>query len=145
MFKKLFSKKGSEARAAMAVLTNRDLMQAVVYGAFYVAAADGDLGEAELKKTEKLIANNPQLKGFGAELSDTMDRAENDFINGGRRILRQNAEKELADMAHDKEGAVTVLNIMLTIAESEGDIDEAEMAVLEKAAKIMGLNLKDHL
>lgn len=38
-----------------------------------------------------------------------------------------------------------VLNIMLTIAEADGEIEPAEMAVLEKAAKIMGLSLKDYL
>lgn len=145
MFGNFFSKKGREARAAMAVVANRDLMQAVVYGAFYVAAADGDLGEEELKKTEKLIANCPQLKGFGAELSNTMDRAEKDFTDGGHRILRQNAEKELKDLANSPEEAATVLNIMLTIAEADGEIDPAEMLVLEKSAKLMGLSLKDYL
>lgn len=145
MFGKLFGKKGREARAAMAVIQNRDLMQAVVYGAFYVAAADGELEESELKKTEKLIANCPQLKGFGPELSNTMDRAEKDFTDGGHRILRQNAENELKDLAHSPDEAATVLNIMLTIAEADGEIEPAEMVVLEKAAKCMGLSLKDYL
>lgn len=145
MFGKFFGKKGREARAAMAVVANRDLMQAVVYGAFYVAAADGELEESELKKTEKLIANCPQLKGFGAELSNTMDRAEKDFVDGGHRILRQNAEKELKDLASSPEEAQTVLNIMLTIAEADGEIEPAELVVLEKAAKLMNLNLKDYL
>lgn len=145
MFGKLFGKKGREARAAMGVIQNRDLMQAIVYGAFYVAAADGDVSEDELKKAEKLIANTPQLKGFGPELSNTMDRAEKDFHNGGHRILRMNAEKELKDLAHSPEEAQVVLNVMLTIAEASGDIDEREMGVLEKSAKLMGLSLKDHL
>ena len=145
MLGKLFGKKGREARAAMQVVQNRDLMQAIVYGAFYVAAADGDIGEEEIKKTEKLIANTPQLKGFGPELSNTMDRAEKDFHDGGHRILRMNAEKELKDLAHSPEEAAIVLNVMLTIAEASGDIGDKEMAVLEKAAKLMGLSLKDHL
>ena len=151
MLGKLFGKKGREARAAMQVVQNRDLMQAIVYGAFYVAAADGDIGEDEIKKTEKLIANTPQLKGFGPELSNTMDRAEKDFHDGGHRILRMNAEKELKDLAHSPEEAAIVLNVMLTIAEASGGgngeppIDEKEMAVLEKAAKLMSLSLKDYL
>lgn len=145
MFAKIFGKKGREARAAMAVVQNRDLMQAIVYGAFYVAAADGELEEAEMKKMEKLISNTPQLKGFGAELSNTTDRAEKDFTDGGHRILRQNAEKELKDLAHSPDEAATVLNIMLTIAEADGEIEQAETVVLEKAAKLLGLNLKDYL
>jgi tellurite resistance protein TerB len=142
IFGKKFKKASAEATAAMSKNVNRDLMQAVVYGAIFIAAADGDLAESELKKTEKLIANNPLLKGFGAELSDTIDRAEADFKDGGRRILRQNAEKELSDLKHSPEEAKTVMNIMLTIAD-EGGIDDAERKALEQAAKWLGLNLKD--
>jgi tellurite resistance protein TerB len=145
LFGKVFGKKAGEVRAAAAVLTNRDLMQAVVYGSFYVAAADGELEESELKKIESLLENNPSLQGFGAELSNTIDRAKKDFLNGGPRILRQNAEKELKDLAHTPEDALTTLNVMLTVAEADGKIEDEEMVVLEKSAKLMGLNLKDHL
>lgn len=142
LFGKKFKKASAEATASMAKNMNRDLMEATVYGAFFVAAADGELSESEIKKTEKLIGNNPLLKGFGAELSNMMDRAEADFTDGGHRILRQNAEKELSDLKHDPEAAKTVMNIMLTVAD-EGGIDEKERAALDKAAKWMGLNLKD--
>lgn len=145
MLGKLFGKKSGEARQALAVMTNRDLMQGAVYGVFYVAAADGDLEPAELEKIEKLIANAPALQGFGAELSNTIDRAKNDFLNGGARILRQNAERELKDLAHSADDATTVLNFMLTVAEADGEIEPAEMAVLEKASKLLNLNLKDLL
>ena len=69
MLGKLFGKKTGQARAAVAKLANRDLMEAVVYGAIYVAAADGDLEESELSKVETILSNNPSLQGFGAELS----------------------------------------------------------------------------
>jgi tellurite resistance protein TerB len=140
----MFKRKKREAQAAVAVMTNRDLMQAVVFGAFYVAAADGDLSAAEMAKLEKLISNTPELKGFGPELGNTMDLAEKAFTEGGARILRQRAEKELADLAHSPTDAVTVINIMLTIADEDG-IGAEEMVILEKSAKIMGLNLKDYL
>ncbi|WP_458717039.1 tellurite resistance TerB family protein [Pseudomonas gregormendelii] len=145
MFGKLFGKKSGEARQALAVMTNRDLMQASVYGVFYVASADGDIEKEELEKIEKLINNSAALKGFGAELSNTIDRAKADFNDGGPRIIRQNAESELKDLAHSVSDAATVLNFMLTVAEADGEIEPAEMAVLEKAAKIMNLNLKDYL
>jgi tellurite resistance protein TerB len=59
MLGKLFGKKSGEARQALAVMTNRDLMQASVYGVFYVASADGDIEKEELEKVEKLINNSP--------------------------------------------------------------------------------------
>lgn len=139
-----FGKKKNEIRAAVAKLENKDLMQAIVYGAIYIAAADGDLEEAELAKIEVILGNTPQLQGYGAELSNLMDRAKTDF-KAGMRILRQNAEKELSDLQHSPGEAATVLNIMLTIAEADGEIEDAETKALERSAKLLGLNLKDYL
>lgn len=142
--KRLFGK-GREARAAMAKLENRDLLQAVVYGCFYVASADGELEQAELEKIERLLRNEPKLQGFGTELSGLIDKAKADFTEGGVRIIRMNAERELADLAHNQADAETVINFMLTIAEADGEIEDTEVQVLERAAGKMNLRLKDYL
>lgn len=150
LFGSFLGKKTSQVRVAASVAINRNLMEAAVFGALYVAAGDGNIGQSEMDAMDQILANNPQLKGFGSELTNTIDRAKADF-KSGHRILRQSAEKELTDLAHSPTEALTVLNIMLTVAESsadEGDenkISAVEMAILEKAAKLMGLNLKDHL
>ena len=145
MFGKLFGKKGREARQAMAKLENRDLMQAIVYGCFYVAAADGDIESAELDKIERLLRNEPKLAGFGTELNQCIDKAKSDFNDGGARIIRMNAERELADVAHTPADAETVLNMMLTVAEADGEIEAEETTVLERAASKLNLRLKDYL
>lgn len=145
MFGKLFGKKGREARQAMAKLENRDLMQAIVYGSFYVAAADGDIEPAELDKIERLLRNEPKLSGFGTELNQCIDKAKSDFNDGGARIIRMNAERELSDVAHTPVDAETVLNMMLTVAEADGEIEAEETVVLERAAAKLNLRLKDYL
>ena len=145
MFGKLFGKKGREARQAMAKLENRDLMQAIVYGCFYVAAADGDIEPAELDKIERLLRNEPKLSGFGTELNQCIDKAKSDFNDGGARIIRMNAERELSDVAHTPVDAETVLNMMLTVAEADGEIEAEETVVLERAAAKLNLRLKDYL
>ncbi|MCE0850513.1 TerB family tellurite resistance protein [Pseudomonas asiatica] len=142
--KKIFGK-GREARAALGKLENRDLLQAVVYGCFYVAAADGEIEPAELDKIDRLLRNEPKLQGFGAELGNLIDKAKADFNEGGARIIRMNAERELADLAHTPTDAETVINFMLTIAEADGEIEPAEVAVLERAAAKLNLRLKDYL
>jgi tellurite resistance protein TerB len=144
MLGKLFGK-GREARAAVAKLENRDMMQAAVYGCFYVASADGEIEAAELAKVESLLRNNPALSAFGVELSKVIDQAKADFQEGGARIIRMNAERELADLAHDPKSAETVLNFMLTVSEADGEIEDAEMHALERAAGKMNLRLKDYL
>lgn len=141
----LFSKKGREARQAVAKIENRDLMQAAVYGCFYVASADGEIEASELSKVESLLRNSPALQSFGTELSQTIDKAKADFSEGGPRIIRMNAERELSDLAHDPKNAETVLNFMLTVAEADGEMEEAEVACLERAASKLNLRLKDYL
>lgn len=138
-------KKGREARQAVAKIENRDLMQAAVYGCFYVASADGEIESSELSKVESLLRNSPALQGFGPELSSTIDKAKADFTDGGARIIRMNAERELSDLAHDPKNAETVLTFMLTVAEADGEIEAEEQVVLDRAAQKMGLRLKDYL
>lgn len=129
----------------MAKLENRDLLQGIVYGCFYVAAADGEIEPAELDKIDRLLRNEPKLQGFGAELGNLIDKAKADFNEGGARIIRMNAERELADLAHTPSDAETAINFMLTIAEADGEIEPAEVAVLERAAGKLNLRLKDYL
>ena len=145
MLGKLFGKKSREARQAMAKIENRDLMQAAVYGVFYVASADGEIEPSEIEKIERLLNNSDQLKGFGVELAHTIDKAKADYNEGGARIIRMNAERELADLASTPKDAETVINFMLTVAEADGEIEDAELTVLERAANKMGLRLKDYL
>lgn len=146
MFGKFFGKKSREARQAMAKIENKDLMQACVYGCFYIASADSEIESSEIDKIDRLLRNSPQLQGFGPELANVIDRAKADFNEGGARIIRMNAERELADLAHDPKNAEIVMNFMLTVAEADGEIEvPAEMNVLERAAAKMNLRLQDFL
>ena len=129
----------------MAKIENKDLMQACVYGCFYIASADGEIEASEVDKIDRLLRNAPQLAGFGAEIGQVIDRAKADFNEGGARIIRMNAERELEDLAHDPKNAEIVMNFMLTVAEADGEIEDAELTVLERAANKMGLRLKDYL
>lgn len=139
-----FKKKSAEFQAEAAKKMNRDLLEAAIYGCFFVASADGELSEAEIKKTQKLIANEPLCKGFGAELSNLMDAAESAFVDGGRRIIRQRAKDQLDDLNTDAEQADIVMNIICTVAD-EGGIGEEEQQALTLVAEWMNLNVKDYL
>jgi len=141
----LLGKNGSQARQALGNLENKDLMQAIVYGCYYVAAADGELEPAEVEKVDRLLQNNPKLQGFGAELHSCVEKARADFEQGGARVIRMNALRELADVKHSQDQAETVLVMMLTTAEADGEIEPAEMEALERAAQTLGLSLKQYL
>jgi tellurite resistance protein TerB len=141
----MFGRKARQAGKELAKIENRDLAQAAVYGCFFVASADGELEKEELDKVDRLLRNSPQLQHFGAELGNLVDRAKADFTEGGSRIIRMNAERELRDLASNKPDAEVVLNFMLTVAEADGEIEDAEQKVLERAANCMDLRLQDYL
>lgn len=141
----MLGRKGSEARQTIGNLENRDLMQAIVYGCYYIAAADGDLEPAEIEKVDRLLQNNPKLQGFGSELHACVEKARADFEQGGARVIRMNALRELADVKHSPDQAETVLVMMITTAEADGEIEPAEMEALERAAQALGVSLKSIL
>jgi tellurite resistance protein TerB len=144
IFGKAVKKKTSEISAEVAKKVNRDLVEAAVYGCFFIASADGELEESEIKKTQKLISNEPLMKGFGAELNNLIDSAEASYTEGGPRIIRRRAKQEMEDLAHDKEAADIVMTIIATVAD-EGGIGDAERAALTEAAGWMNLNVKEYL
>ncbi len=145
MLKKALGKSSRETRQTLSKLENKDLMEAIVFGAIYVAAADGELEAAELEKAEKILRNNRAIGSFTSEIATLMDRAKSDFNDGGIRIIRMNAERELRDLASSPKDAETVLVTMLSIAEADGEIDPEEKKVLDRAASLMGLRLNDYL
>lgn len=144
IFGKAVKKKTSEISAEVAKKVNRDLVEAAVFGCFFVASADGNLEESEIKKTQKLIAGEKLMKGFGAELSQLMDEAETAYSDGGARIIRRKAKAELEDLAHDPEQADIVMTIICTVAD-EGEIGDEERAALTEAANWMNLSIKDYI
>ncbi len=144
IFGKAVKKKTAEISAEVAKKVNRDLVEAAVFGCFFVASSDGELEESEIKKTQKLISNEKLMKGFGAELNNLIDEAEASYTDGGPRIIRRRAKAELEDLAHDSEAADIVMTIICTVAD-EGGIGEAERAALVEAAGWMNLNVKDYL
>lgn len=139
-----FKKKSAEVQAEMAKKVNRDLVQAGIYGCFYVASSDGELEESEIKKTQKLISNEPLMKGFGAEVGQLVSEAESSYVDGGARIIQRRAKKELSDLAHDPEQADIVMTIICTVAD-EGGIGDAERAALTNCAEWMNLSIKDYI
>lgn len=141
----MFKSKAREARATMAKLENKDLMEAIVAASVLVAAADGDLEASELDKVDKLLKTNKQLNHFGAEITSTLNGFKEQFTEGGFRIIRQNAFRELEDIKHNPRDAETVVNIILTVAEADGEIEDAEMKVLEDIAGRLGVRIKDFL
>lgn len=141
-FGKMFGKKVNEGKAEMAKVQNRDLMQAIVGGAMLVAYADGECEDAEMAKLDKTISALPELQHFGSEISETINTFRQQF-DTGFRIGRQKAMKEIEDLKASPDEKMLCFNVMVTIAESDGEIEPEEIKVLKEVASMLGINLRD--
>lgn len=143
MFGKFLKKKTTDARVEMKKVENRDLMQAIVGGCILIAGADGDLEVSELEKIEKLIRANPSLEHFGQEITTTMNRFK-EMVEAGFRLAKVKIMREIGDVKNNPNDAEEVYVQMITIAEADGEIEDAEMKVLVEVGKVLGLRPQDY-
>lgn len=121
----------------------KDFLEAVCAASALIAAADGDVSDAEVDQTVKAITANAQLSAAfkTAEIERTADamlkRAQ------GGRVGRAGLYKEIEDIKADHDMGETVLLSALDVAD-HGGIDAKEREVLAKIASTLGLNLANY-
>ncbi|MCK2097724.1 tellurite resistance TerB family protein [Thauera aromatica] len=142
MFGKLFGKKVGAAKAELKRVENKDLMQAVVGAMVLIAYADGECERSELEKIERLVAANDSLAHFGNEINTTMGRYI-EFMEAGPRMGEMKIMREIADVKNDPKEAEEVFVLAITVAEADGEIEPAEIKVLAKIGRELGLRLQD--
>lgn len=136
--KKLFG-----AKRAVKKLENRDLMQAIVGGCLLVAAANGEISRDESAQIDKQIRANKNLEHFGTEITKTVT-LYTEQLEAGFRLGRMNILREIQEIANNPMDADEVFTNMLVVAESDGDVYEAELKVLTEVAQVLGLSLKNY-
>ncbi|MBI0275440.1 tellurite resistance TerB family protein [Hafnia alvei] len=142
----IFGKKKAEIKAVVKKLENRELMQAIVAGAIWVAAADGEIDSKEIARLEAIIKTNDKLAHFGAEITSNLNRYREKFELVGMPVLRFEARKELQDTAHNESDAAEVFVNMISIAlAGDGSIDEHEEKALKEAGTILNQRLEDFI
>jgi len=118
----------------------KDALEAVCAAAALIAAADGDISDAEVAATSKAVKANPSLTAAFAQrdieiaIDAMMSRAE------GGRSGRQGLLREIEQIAADRDIAEIVYLAALDVAESDGSIGEKEKAVLTRICTTLGLN-----
>lgn len=142
MFGKLFGKKVGEAKAELKKVEGRDLMQAIVGAMVLLAYADGECEKEELEKIERLIAANENLAHFGSEITVTMGRFV-EYMDAGPRLGEMKIFREIADIKTNPRDAEEVFINAITIAEADGEIEPAEVKMLAKLGRELGLRVQD--
>ncbi len=144
MFGKMFGKKASAAKESIKRLENRDLMEQMVGGCLLVAFADGDCEDSELKKLDEVLRSSKALEGFGSELTETINRFTA-RLKAGYRIGRMEILREINDVKSDQNEKEDVLLAMITVAESDGEIEPEEKKELDQVAQRLGLRIEDFI
>lgn len=120
-----------------------DFLEAVCAASALVAAADGDVSDAEVDQTIKAITSNANLSAnFRTQEIERTADAMLKRAQGGR-VGRSGLFKEIEDVAADHDMAETVLLSALDVAD-HGGIDEKEKAVLGSIAQRLGLNIANY-
>lgn len=133
--------KSKAAEATQKFSGRTDFLEAVCAAAALVAAADGEIEDAEIKATIKAVAANKALSsGFDQKtIEQTMEKMLTRA--GGGRVGRSGLWDEITEVVKNPEMAEAVVLTALDVAEGDGEIEPAEKIVLDRLAKIANVDL----
>lgn len=140
MLGRLFGKKANQAKDAMAKFENRDMLEATIAGAVLVAYADGELEAEELKALESIVAANDKLSHFGSEINATIEKFVS-LMQAGATIGRVKVMAEIRDCKNNEDEKVEIFATLIDIAQADGEIEPAELAVLKLVGRELGVSL----
>lgn len=139
----IFKKKGKEAAANIKKMENRDLAEGLVGACLLIAAADGEIEAEEVSSLEAMLSANPALDGFGAEIGKMVSKfqamLDASFLMGKTQIMR-----EIKDCCHSATESEDIFVAAVTIAQADGEVDEAEKKILTEIGKVLGLSVRDY-
>lgn len=143
MFNLLKRSVGAAAKEVKADYSqNKDFLEAVLAASALVAAADGDIEEAERRKVISIVSNHPQLsKLYQSKIIE--ETAEAMFKRAKDASGRQQLARELDDIKNRPDGqqmAEDAYLIAQDIAFSDGELEPAEEQVLKKIANRLGVD-----
>lgn len=138
----VFKKKTRKAITEVKKMENRDAVEAIVWGAYSIAFADGTCDAKEIAVLEKTIAALPAFAPFSGEIAQMSANIRARY-EASPRPANAEALRQLADVA-GTDDAVNVLCLCLDIADQDG-IGPDEEAQLKKIAQALQLPLEQYL
>jgi len=124
---------------AVSQAKNKEFMEAAMAGCALVAAADGEIEDAEKAKMAKFIERSPELAAFDrtrmiAVFNKFADQIDFDFKMGKDAVLG-----EVREVPGDEQ-RILLMRLLVAIAGSDGEIEPAERKVLVEVARVLGLS-----
>lgn len=126
---------------------NKDFLEAVAAAAAFVASADGDISPDEKTTTIDQLTSHPTL-GKLYSTNDIRDTADKMFNRAASSMGRMQLTRELDDIRNKPNAgqmAEDVFWVAVDVANSDGDVSEAEQKVLDKLQARLGVKIADSL
>lgn len=123
-----------------------DLLEATCAACALVAAADGEVEDAELVATQEALVNHPTLSAAFKQ-SEIEATASKIFSRAKGAMGRVGLMKEIeqAKSKSTSDDLELVLACAVDIARADGELEGPELAVMQKIANTLGLNLRAFL
>lgn len=141
----MFKKKAKVAARNVAKFEKKDLMEATVGIAILVMYADGESKDSERDKTQKILNNTPALANYGPEVQATFQRYDTLCKEVGFMAAKVQIMREIKDCQGDQREMEDVLVTGLTVALSDGGMDEKEEKILKEVANTFGLRIENFI
>lgn len=141
----LFKKKVKVVARDIQKFEKKDFMEGVVGMAVMLMWADGSAQDAERQKVQKILEHNPALSNYGPEVQATFQRFDSLFRDVGFLAGRTQVLRELKDLQGDNNEMEDVLVVGVTVATSDGTVDNKEKELLQLVAQGFGLRLENYL
>ena len=124
-----------------------DLLEATCAACALISAADGDIEDEELGATLEQLVNHPTLSTAFAQTvieqtANTMFKRAKGGSMGRIGLMKEIEQAKGKATSDDLE---LVLAIAVDVSRAEGEIEPAEMKVLEKIANALRLDLRSYL
>ena len=132
--------KANELKTEALKFKNKDFLNAAMAGSALIAMADGSISSEEKQKMVKFIESNDTLSIFTT--SDVI-KAFQDFVGQlefDRDIGEAKAYQALGKMKTNPQAARLLVRMIIAIASSDGNFDDAEKKVAVKIAKELGVD-----
>lgn len=142
---KFLRKKANNTAEAVRLIENDALMQATVGLAVLTMWADGTAEDSERDRVAKVLANTPELKGFGPQVQSCFNEFDTMCQEAGFMMAKVQIMRKISAVKGDRAEMENVLVTGLTIALADGELEDAELAVLRPIASAFGLRLEDYL
>jgi len=140
--KKGFNDARTKASEEVARFKNKDVLQAIVAGCTYIAAADGKITSDEKAKMLGFLRNSPLTAVYGMDdvvklFEENAKRFDFDVDSGRIEALR------IVSRLKGRAEAGMLVRTCIVIGKADGDFDQNERRAVGEIARELGLNPAD--